>query len=531
MMKLIKTTFLLLLFTGPVLARLGEVERKLIFANEDTAVENEFIVAYKRRQNPKKAMGLLEKANVNSAKAKARIHEQYGNVLNGGFSFSLPSDMTPSERQEVLLEMAKDPNIAFIEQDQTVVVEEATNFWGLDRIDDVSNDRDGTYFPLNNCAAPNVRAYVIDTGIRSTHVDFGGRVDTASGYNFFDDNNDAEDCQGHGTHVAGTIGGTDSGVANDITLVPVKVFGCTGATSMSIVIKGIDYAATDCNGRDCVANMSLGGGHSSAQNQAVADAHRRGVVMVAAAGNDYGGDACGLSPASEPTAITVGSVTKYDSRSSFSNIGTCVNIFAPGSNILSASFSGDTSFTYKSGTSTASPHVAGAVACYLGANPGADPDTVAAFLDSTATVGAIANVGEGSPNKLLYIGQTDSTPPTTTQATSTTTTQPATTTTSATTTSTSTTSATQPAATTGTLGTEVAPTTPSVCSCSDFGRRRQCRGQCNGTCRWNRTSNTCAVAQPRDCSAVSCGGISKKARCQRNSCCSWSVMTKSCEPN
>lgn len=314
---------------------------------------------------------------------------------------------------------------------------------------------------------------MIDTGIRSTHTDFGGRVDTASGYNFFDDNTDTEDCQGHGSHVAGTIGGDRSGVASGITLIPVKVFGCGGTSYKSITIKGIDHAALDCNGRDCVASMSLGGSLSLAQNAAVAAAHDAGVVMVTSAGNDYAVDACSKSPASEPIAITVGLITKYDTRSSFSNIGTCVDIFAPGSSISSVSYLDDTSFTTKSGTSMSCPHVSGAAACYLGANPGATPAAVASFLDSTATVGAIADVGDDSPNKLLYVGQAESSEPTTTQEATTTTTEAATTVVE------STTSVVAPTTTT-TQSTFVGPTTTPLCTCSSFDRKVACVRACDG---------------------------------------------------
>ena len=302
-------------------------------------------------------------------------------------------------------------------------------------------------------------------------------------------------------------------------MVPVKVFGCTGSSYKSIIMQGIDYAVTNCNGRDCVANMSLGGGLSLSQNQAVADAVNSGVVMVTSAGNDYAVDACTKSPASEPLAITVGATTKYDIRSSYSNIGTCVDIFAPGSSIQSASYSGDASYTYKSGTSMACPHVSGAVACYLGKNPGALPSAVTSFILDTATNGILSDVGAGSPNKLLYVGQADA-PPTTTQAT---TTQATTTQDNATTTTTTkATTSTEATTTTTTKPTTTGPTTTTVCTCDLFSARRGCNGACDGTCAWFNKS-----CQAVDCAATKCEAETKRT-CNKHPCCVFSRADKAC---
>ena len=223
-----------------------------------------------------------------------------------------------------------------------------------------------------------------------------------SGYSSVSDGNGTEDCNGHGTHVAGTIGGSNYGVAPSVAIVPVRVLDCSGSGSTSAVIAGIDWVvAHHVAGAPAVANMSLGGGRSSALDIAVQNGVRDGVVFVVAAGNSNA-NACQTSPAGEPLAVTVGSTTSADARSSFSNYGSCLDVFAPGSSILSAWFTSTTATNTISGTSMASPHVAGIAALGLGIAPDSSVQQISDWITSTATRDALANVGTGSPNLLVY---------------------------------------------------------------------------------------------------------------------------------
>jgi subtilisin family serine protease len=216
--------------------------------------------------------------------------------------------------------------------------------------------------------------------------------------------NNATDCQGHGTHVAGTVGGTSYGVAKNVTLVAVRVLDCSGGGTTAGVIAGIDWVTADhAAGQPAVANMSLGGGFSQALNDAVARSVADGVTYAVAAGNENATNACTRSPASTPSAITVGATTSTDARASYSNIGTCLDIFAPGSGITSAWYNSPTATNTISGTSMATPHVAGAAALVLSANPGATPAQVGTTLNNAATTGVVTNPGNGSPNRLLNV--------------------------------------------------------------------------------------------------------------------------------
>ncbi|KAJ8050906.1 Subtilisin-like protease 2 [Holothuria leucospilota] len=241
-----------------------------------------------------------------------------------------------------------------------------------------------------------VTVYVIDTGIRYTHVDFGGRAEP--GFDFA--GGSGEDCHGHGTHCAGTVGGRTYGVAKCVTLKSVRVFDCFGSGSRSGIIAGVDFTARDCGGGRCVASMSLRGPRSSSVDNAVANAVSKGVVVVVAAGN-ANDTACNYSPAGEPTAITVGATQSDDERSSFSNYGPCVDLFAPGTAITSAWYTSDAASNTLSGTSMACPHVAGAAALLLqrGVSAGDVPSTIV----SEATKGIVINPGSCSPNEFLYV--------------------------------------------------------------------------------------------------------------------------------
>lgn len=322
-----------------------------------------------------------------------QLHHTYTGAIKG-FAASLPS--------AALQGIRNNPNVELIEQDQTVALAQTSPqqqvTWGLDRIDQADLPLDTQY--RFNQTGTGVNAFIVDTGIRADHAEFSGRVQP--GYSAIADGNGTNDCNGHGTHVAGTVGGTTWGVAKGVSLTPVRVLDCSGSGSWSGVIAGIDYVANSTL-RPAVANLSLGGGASASVDAAVAGAVSKGVVMVVAAGNSNA-DACTASPAREPSAITVGASTSIDYRASFSNWGTCVDIFAPGGGITSAWNTSATASNTLSGTSMSSPHVAGAAALALAANPGASPGAIASLLVSGATANRLvaASIGTGSPNLLLY---------------------------------------------------------------------------------------------------------------------------------
>ncbi|MEU7570675.1 S8 family serine peptidase [Micromonospora sp. NPDC049240] len=293
--------------------------------------------------------------------------------------------------------LAADPAVAYVEQDRRVTVQgtQTGATWGLDRIDQRSLPLNSTYTYPNT--ATNVRAYIIDTGIRTTHSQFGGRA--TWGTNTVDSNN--TDCNGHGTHVAGTVGGSTYGVAKGVRLIAVKVLNCSGSGSTAGVVNGVNWVTSNAV-KPAVANMSLGGGVSTTLDNAVANSISSGITYALAAGNSNA-NACNSSPARVASAITVGSTTSTDARSSFSNYGTCVDIFAPGSSITSSWNSSDSATNTISGTSMASPHVAGAAALVLSANPSYTPAQVASYLTSNATTGKVTSPGTGSPNRLLFV--------------------------------------------------------------------------------------------------------------------------------
>ncbi|WP_034383583.1 S8 family peptidase [Deinococcus sp. YIM 77859] len=298
-----------------------------------------------------------------------------------------------------LAQLQADPRVKYIEQDARVhaTATQSGATWGLDRIDQRNLPLDGNY--TYNTTASNVTAYIIDTGINTAHTAFGGRA--VWGTNTTGDGNNS-DCQGHGTHVAGTVGSSTWGVAKGVKLVAVKVLGCDGSGTNSGVIAGINWALSNKTG-PAVANMSLGGGASQAVDDAVNNAASKNLVMAVAAGNENQ-NACNVSPARAANAITVGSTTNTDARSSFSNYGSCVDLFAPGSNITSTWIGSTTATNTISGTSMATPHVAGAVALILANNPSYTTSQVTSALLNSATTGKVTSAGSGSPNRLLYTG-------------------------------------------------------------------------------------------------------------------------------
>jgi len=327
------------------------------------------------------------------------ITQTYTHVLQG-FAVTLPEPAV----EAFLDAMDRHPLVRSVEVDQPVSVRQITQTaapWGLDRIDQralpLSTDYTYTY------TGAGVTAYVVDTGIMATHAGFGGRV--AAGYTGIADGNGTNDCNGHGTHVAGVVGSSSWGVAKGVTLVPVRVMNCTGSGTGSGLVAGLDWIAQNLR-RPAVANLSLSGSVSSTIDAAVARLSSLGVTMVVAAGN-AGADACVSSPAREPSALTVGATTNTDARASYSNFGTCLDLFAPGTGIISASIGSTTASSTGSGTSAAAPHVAGVVAQLLQAQPGATPAQVAETLKSAATQGVVIGAGAGSPNALIYTAAFD----------------------------------------------------------------------------------------------------------------------------
>ena len=277
-----------------------------------------------------------------------------------------------------------------------VTVTQTGATWGLDRLDQ-------RVLPLNGSFAyqadgTGVTAYIFDSGINFAHDEFGGRATT--GFDAITPGGNAADCNGHGTHVAGTVGGGTYGVAKKVRLVAVRVLDCNGSGTTSSLIAGIDWMNAN-RMAPAVANLSLGGGYSQASNDAIARSAAAGVVVTVAAGNSAV-DACTTSPASAPDAIAVGATDNTDTFASFSNHGSCVRINAPGVNIVSAWIGSNTITVGASGTSMAAPHVAGAVAAYLQRNPGATPAQVRAALTGSATANVIRGTLSGTPNLLLY---------------------------------------------------------------------------------------------------------------------------------
>ncbi|KIQ54833.1 S8 family peptidase [Meiothermus taiwanensis] len=319
----------------------------------------------------------------------ARVEQVYTAALLG-----LAARLSP----ENLAALRQDPRVAYIEADQVMSISATQTgaTWGLDRIDQRTLPLSGTFTYSNT--GSGVNAYIIDTGIRVSHSEFGGRATAV--FDAIGDGRNGNDCNGHGTHVAGTVGGTVYGVAKSVRLYAVRVLDCNGSGSNSGVIAGVDWVRQNAR-RPAVANMSLGGGVSSALDTAVNNAINAGITFVLAAGNSNR-DACQFSPARVAAGITVGATTSSDTRASYSNYGSCLDLFAPGSSITSAWISSNTSINTISGTSMAAPHVAGVAALYLQSNPTASPATVRNAIVSNATVGVVGSAGSRSPNLLLY---------------------------------------------------------------------------------------------------------------------------------
>jgi subtilisin family serine protease len=377
--------------TGGLLAALvstAGAARGHVLRPDGTAIAGSYIVVLKD--------GVV--ADAVAARSGGRVTQRFSAALNG-----FAATMTEAQAQRV----AANPAVAHVEEDQVVTMAaDQTNppSWGTDRVDQRALPLDNKY--SYSTTASNVTAYIIDSGITNSHNDFGGRA--VHGRNTVDSNNDSSDCNGHGTHVAGTVGGTKHGIAKGVKLVGVKVFGCAGGSSASAIIAGIDWVTANAV-KPAVANLSLGGGRSPSIDAATQRLIDSGVTTVVAAGNENA-NACDRSPASLPDAITVGASNTVDARWSSSNWGACLDLFAPGQDITSAKWqTADGSFS-TSGTSMAAPQVAGAAALHLAANPTANHHQVSAALIGATTPGVLNGVGTGSPNKLLYVGGGSTTP-------------------------------------------------------------------------------------------------------------------------
>lgn len=371
-------------------AQAAPTEGTVIGAGSPDAVKGSYIVTLKKNAGFKAA----------SAQGKGLISE-YGGSVKKTFRSALDgytAELSAAEARR----LAADPAVASVEQNRTVRADatQSNAPWGLDRIDQTSLPLSGTYtYP--DTAGSGVTAYVIDTGVRITHSEISGRA--VNGYDAVDRDNTAQDGNGHGTHVATTIAGKTYGVAKKAKIVAVRVLDNNGSGTTAGVIAGIDWVTGNhAAGAPAVANMSLGGGASTSLDNAVKNSIADGVSYAVAAGNE-GVNASSSSPARVPAAITVGATSNTDAKASWSNYGSVLDIFAPGVSIKAGWHTGDTATNTISGTSMATPHVAGAAAVYLAGHSSATPAQVASALVNGATTGKVTGPGSGSPNRLLKI--------------------------------------------------------------------------------------------------------------------------------
>lgn len=375
-------------FGSALPAHAAPAQGTILHAGSADAVPGSYIVTLKKTAGFKST----------SSQGKALI-SGYGGTVKRTFKSALngyAAKLTVAQAKR----LAANPSVAYVEQDQVVHADatQSSAPWGLDRIDQASLPLSGTYtYP--DTAGSGVTAYVIDTGVRITHSQISGRA--SYGYDFIDGDSTAQDGNGHGTHVATTIAGTTYGVAKAAKIVAVRVLNNSGSGTTAGVVSGIEWVTTN-HTSPAVANMSLGGSASTALDTAVANSIASGVTYAVAAGNSAA-LASAYSPARVATAITVGATTSADAKASYSNYGSTVDIFAPGSSILAGYNTSDTATATLSGTSMASPHVAGAAAVYLAGHTSATPAAVASALVAGAASGKLTSVGTGSPNLLLQL--------------------------------------------------------------------------------------------------------------------------------
>lgn len=373
------------LLAVPAQAAEGEIRS----ADAAEKVPNSYVV--KLKDTPASMSATEATANAVAARNGGGVDRVFGSALRG-FTVKL------SERQAKRL--AADPAVEYVEQDQVFhadTTQANPPSWGLDRIDQASLPLSSSYNYTSTGSGVNV--YVIDTGVRISHSTFGGRA--KNGYDFVDGDAVAQDGNGHGTHVAGTIAGGTYGVAKGATVYGVRVLDDAGSGTTAGVVAGIDWVTANAI-KPAVANMSLGGGASTTIDAAVNRSIAAGVTYAVAAGNSNA-NASSYSPARVAAAITVGATTSTDARASYSNYGSVLDIFAPGSSITSSWNTSDTATNTISGTSMATPHVAGVIARYLQNNTSATPAQVSSALTSGATTGKVTSAGSGSPNRLLYL--------------------------------------------------------------------------------------------------------------------------------
>lgn len=368
-------------------------------AADSDAISGEYIVVLKQKGGEAADASRLKSAPSvrtlagdlldETGAAGAEVTRTYATALKG---FSVTADETAARR------LAADPSVAYVERNRVEHGDATQNdpTWGIDRVDQRDLPLSDSYTYDTN--ASNVNAYVVDSGIRISHDEFGGRA--KYGHDFVDDDATAQDCHGHGTHVAGTVAGATYGVAKSAKLVAVRVLNCDNSGTTADVLAGYDWVA-DNHVKPAVANVSIGGAATDAKDAAVTGMVDAGVTVAVSAGNNAT-DACEQSPARAPAVLTVAATTSTDARWASSNYGKCVDLFAPGYQIVSAGFASDTANATFSGTSMATPHVTGAAALRLAANPKETPAQVSKALLAATSPNKVGSPGTASPNKLLY---------------------------------------------------------------------------------------------------------------------------------
>jgi aqualysin 1 len=361
------------------------------------AIPDEYIVVFEDgTTDPTGRANALVKAH------GANLHHTYSNAL-AGFSAHMSAQAAEA--------MRNDPSVALVEPDQAVTMAgvQLGAPWGLDRIDQASATLDGSY--NYSATGTGVNAYIIDTGIRRTHTQFGGRVVPA--FSVVNDAYGPDGCQWHGTHVAGIVGASIYGVAKNVTLHSVRVTAdCTATTVVSDVIAGVDWV-TNNHRSPAVALLSLSTGLSLSLNAAVQNSINSGVTYAVAAGNNAGADACNYSPASTSGALTVAAITGQDAQANYTNVGACVDLYAPGTQIAAPINTDDNATGLYSGTSQSAAFVAGAAALYLEANPSASPAQVSQAILSGTTNGTVTLLTGATPSRILRVNGSGSTTTTT----------------------------------------------------------------------------------------------------------------------